>query len=611
MVMWLPIELPLFRRELTELAQRRRTYLLRVFGAIVLLTFVVYTVAEVTQTGMFLRQQGMMLPGAGIANAGLGIGGSVFDRIVPLLFLMIPALLPALCCSAITSEKEQNTFGTLLLTRLSPSTIILEKLLSRIVPMLTLLLLVSPVLAWVYSLGGVDPGMLFGAVWLLFCECLLFAALSLFFSAWFPSTVTTFVWSYIGAGLLVVIGNIFPLTAFGAWNHEVGLDRIFVPYAPAPLTGSGALFLALALRSLIPLLLSMMLLAGARAVIVRRAFVGHSSLVINVFRHLDQFFRNLNAWTTGGIELVAESNALPDDDPVTWRERNKKSLGQFRWLVRILLLLESPTLFVCAIVAIGNPMATGSASIVLLTMLWVFAAVLAAVKGASLFSQERSRQTLEPLLSTTLTSRELVEQKVIGTNRLLIVLACPILTVYLTQAFMNWRSNSFLMMSYLVVSTLLTFVILRTIVWITSAVGIWVRSQTKAIAVSIVLVGVLAVVPMIPAKMVEFGQQLSGSNTTGLPLRLSALGAPGAIASMETMLPTTGFRSSQYRTRGPRGAEVAVIPVAQIVVFAFLVQLAYLLAARWFVLRVAPKLLQRLDEGQPPVLTLSARHAHA
>lgn len=181
MALWLTTEFPLFRRELTELAQRRRTYLVRVIGAVALLTFVLYTVIGLTQTSVALTTPGFRSGAPFGVSGGLGVGGQVFHVVVPLLFLMIPALLPAQCCSAITAEKEQNTFSTLLLTRLTPTTIILEKLLSRIVPMLTLLLLISPVLAYVYSLGGVDPGMLLGAVWLLFCDCLLFAALSLFF----------------------------------------------------------------------------------------------------------------------------------------------------------------------------------------------------------------------------------------------------------------------------------------------------------------------------------------------------------------------------------------------------------------------------------------------
>jgi hypothetical protein len=494
----------------------------------------------------------------------------------------------------------------------------MEKLLSRIVPMLTLLLLVSPVLAYVYSLGGVDPGMLFGAVWLLLCECILFAALSLFFSAWFSSTVTAFVWSYIGAGLLLVIGNIFPLTAFGAWNHELGPPAMFYQYGTNTIASGAELFSALSIRSLIPLILTLMLLVATRIVIIRRAFVGHSSFLINIFRRLDQFFKNLNSWTTGGIELVAESNALPADDPVTWRERNKKSLGQFRWLVRILLVLEGPTVFICASAAVFDPWNSNDLTSGLLTLLWTFAAILAAVKGASLFAQERSRQTLEPLLSTPLTSRELVEQKVNGTNRLLIVLACPIMTVYLAQAYMHTWHSFIWTMTYLAVSTLLMFTVLRTIVWITCAIGIWVRSQTKAITASIVAVVLLAVVPIIPAVILVsvnqtlFTYDLSGFDPGGFWYSVSGLSAPAAITVVEfAFLENKGDHIFRYSAIGLNrlSSEVRYVPAVQVIVPAILFQFASLLIARWIVLRIAPRLLHRLDEGKS-TLTLSARHLH-
>jgi len=595
-------ELPLLRRELTELAQRRRTYLLRSVGALLLLGGVMYGLIEIVPA---LNPWGMagapLTPVAGAMSMGaLGSGGVLFTFLIPMLFLAIPALMPALCSTAIASEKEQNTFGTLLLTRLSPWNIVIEKLLSRIVPMATLLLLVSPVLAYLYSLGGVDPGLMFASVWLLLCECLLFASLSLFFSAWFPSTVATFVWSYIAAGLLLAIGTIFPVTGFGIWIQEVGLWAIVVRSpgmgAGVPLASSSELFLELFGRSIVPGLLAVVLLIGTRVVLVRRAFVGHSSFLITVFRSLDGFFKWLNQRTTGGIELMAESQALPGDDPVTWRERNKKSLGQFRWLVRILVVLEGPTLFICATAVIFGLRFGSEILSVLLILLWTFAAILAAVKGTSLFAQERARQTLEPLLSTTLTSRELMEQKVRGTNRLLIVLGSPIVTVYLTEAYMTWHGNYLWTGGYLVISTLLMFVILRTIVWISAAVGTLVRSQTKAITASIVIITILAVVPTLPAEMVAFFFRTTSAATGGLEQLLTGLGAIGAIVDVErAFLTPPGQSAFPYGPDPYSYGESRFVPAAYVVIPAIVIQLIYLIAARWMVLRFTPRLLQRLD----------------
>lgn len=381
--------------------------------------------------------------------------------------------------------------------------------------------------------------------------------------------------------------------------------------ATGPMSSSISLLLALMTRSLVPLFFTAALLAGTRAVIVRRAFVGHRSLLMNIFRPLDQFFKNLNDWTTGGIELVGESRALPGNDPATWRDRNKKSLGQFRWFVRVLFVLESPTLFICVTAVISNQAGGGRVSSSLLILLWIFATVLTAVKGASLFSQERSRQTLEPLLSTTLSSREFTEQKVVGANRLLMVLGCPIVTVFLTQAYMNLHYGLSFMATYLGLSILLVFVILRTTVWISSAVGIWIRSQTKAITVSIVTVVLLAVLLMIPAVAVQFVSRYSSDDTAGLQYYLQGLGAPGSIAAVEsTFLTRVGFGDFRYQVSGTRARNFRSVRAAQVVLPAVLIQLAYLLVARWMVLRMTPILLQRVDQHHSRSGSLFARHRY-
>ena len=117
-------------------------------------------------------------------------------------YLILGAFNPSLAHRAIQAD---DTIGTLLLTRLSPATIIAEKFMSRLVPMLTLLLLTFPVLAHVLTLGGVDTEFMIGSLWLLFCECLLFASVALLCSSWFATTVSAFTVSYCLTGFLLVV----------------------------------------------------------------------------------------------------------------------------------------------------------------------------------------------------------------------------------------------------------------------------------------------------------------------------------------------------------------------------------------------------------------------
>ena len=134
--------LPLLAKELTEQAVRRRTYVVRtvyaclLFGAVFL---------------MFYDRVGRNI---GSPTAVLGHGREMFAAIIGLQFTGIYLFMPAITCGVLTLEKEHNSLGLLFLTRLGPWTIVLEKYLGRLVPMLTFLLLSMPLLAFTYTFGG-------------------------------------------------------------------------------------------------------------------------------------------------------------------------------------------------------------------------------------------------------------------------------------------------------------------------------------------------------------------------------------------------------------------------------------------------------------------------
>ena len=115
-------ELPLLRRELIELSNRRRTYIVRFAGAIIILSIVMVQYFRVMQVISQTANPG----GGWVPNKFNGSGGVIFSALVPMLFHSVQLLMPALICGAVTIEKERNTLGTLFVTRLSPMTIIRE-----------------------------------------------------------------------------------------------------------------------------------------------------------------------------------------------------------------------------------------------------------------------------------------------------------------------------------------------------------------------------------------------------------------------------------------------------------------------------------------------------
>ncbi len=139
------IELPLLRRELLEASHKRRTYALRTVIAVIhVVGFLLYYFSVYSRRGS-IRQ-----------FSGEGVD-AVYIQIMIDIFAVV-LLLPAMACSAIAGEREKQTLGLLLISRIRPFALVIEKLLSRLPPMSTLLLITVPMLGVAFLLGGVELG---------------------------------------------------------------------------------------------------------------------------------------------------------------------------------------------------------------------------------------------------------------------------------------------------------------------------------------------------------------------------------------------------------------------------------------------------------------------
>ncbi len=513
-------ELPLLRRELIELSNRRRTYIVRFVGAIIILSIVMVQYFRVMQ----IISQAANPGGGWVANKFNGSGGVIFSALVPMLFHSVQLLMPALICGAVTIEKERNTLGTLFVTRLSPMTIILEKLASRLVPMLTFLLLTFPVLAFVYSLGGVDTTVLLSTLWLLLCECVFYASIGLLCSSWFSTTASAFICSYIVVGMIVMftqvlgLGYQYPVvTPFDVWNFAFGgmndyrvymsnrgwLQQMLFDALRESSAAAGGLLMTrvmlLISMSVPSLMASGFFVLMARFFLIRRAFVSSSSVLLRIFKRVDTFFTKLNDNTTGGVVLIKDYDSLPLFDPVAWRERSKKSLGKARYLFRVLIVLEGPVLFICLATANFSMSADFDGLRVLLLLMWAIAAMILSMKAATMISSERTRETLEALLSTPMSSREIISQKVAGLHRLMIVLSIPILTIHLTLALMHFDivqiirnlslSTFGTMLFYGTIVTATTYTSMHLVVWLSALMGLRSPTQARSVMSAITVLG--------------------------------------------------------------------------------------------------------------------------
>ena len=638
-------ELPLLRRELTELSSRRRTYVIRFVGAIIVLTAVMlYYSYHVSLLESNRYQYG---PGVGNPNRFFGAGASIFKGIVPMLFVSVQLLMPALICGSITIEKERNTIGTLFVTRLSPMTIVLEKLGSRLVPMFTFLLLTFPVLAVVYSLGGVETTLLLGTLWLLFCECLLYASIGLLCSSWFATTVTAFIWSYVLTGLLAVFSALFasgPIalpTPFYLWMFAFqGFDSGYGNNTLLSESSSGFLqtlaqLLFVAAGTIPSLIATAVFVLLARVFLVRRAFISSSSVMLKVFKAIDRFFIRLNNRTTGGMVLMKDYNSLPLFDPVAWRERSKKSLGKARYLFRILVVMEGPTLFICVGAATLSSRSDFSGLRGLLLLVWAIAAMILAMKGATVISAERVRETLDALLSTPLTAKEILTQKIAGMQRLMIVLAIPILSVHLTLLLLHvdllrLPSSSartiFGVALYIVGCVLTTFLTMHILTWLAVLLGLRSKSQSRSAMTAICLIAAWVLVTSFTCRPGGFvfetlsmtgptpqtnaprrGPGYSGYNgyeetpegqrSRTIAAAICCMARPdGGVQANESILISVGnpYIDQDELSYAPSRSIASAVTVSAVV---FVWQLVMLLLIRATTLRLAPRLLGRQDQG--------------
>tara|TARA_R110002096_G_scaffold267838_5_gene461573 strand:- start:213 stop:971 length:759 start_codon:yes stop_codon:yes gene_type:complete len=136
----------------------------------------------------------------------------------------------------------------------------------------------------------------------------------------------------------------------------------------------------------------------------------------------------------------------------------------------------------------------------LLFTIWIFVTMILSVQSSSLVSGERSRQTLDVLLVTPLSGREIILEKVQGLRRLIWVISACFVTAYLFEVWWNGSvgHNSWFGYSrtrYLVGSVLSLLVYLPLVIWLSMWIGLKTKSQTRAILLSLATIAAWCLIP--------------------------------------------------------------------------------------------------------------------
>jgi ABC-type transport system involved in multi-copper enzyme maturation permease subunit len=170
------------------------------------------------------------IPGIGQAALGAQIGQTLFVALLVVLTIVVVLLAPAFTASAISGERERQTFEMLAATPLNGTAVVVGKLFSALGYLFLLVLASIPLMSLVFTFGGVSVDDIVRAYVVLVASAISFGAVGLFLSALVRRTGTATILSYV-AVLAVTLASLFVFVFWGAMvdykpGATVGRDPI-------------------------------------------------------------------------------------------------------------------------------------------------------------------------------------------------------------------------------------------------------------------------------------------------------------------------------------------------------------------------------------------------
>jgi len=609
------LELPLLKRELIENSHKKRTYVLRILVALIfMLVMLVFYAEEIARHNNVLQV--------------MGRGRDLAAVLLVCNLVAIYLLQPAMACSAISSEREKQTLSLILITRITPGGLIAEKFLSRLVPMIALMLITLPMLSIAYLLGGLRLESVFAALLGLFTAAVQVNSTAIMCSALFRTAMEAFWATYLLfaiMGLGPVVLNEIGLLPRINWFPMVGSDAIsatfvlFLGMSVGAIQGFASTW-EVFFTSLPPLTVAAIMLVISRFAIVHSSqdaplnFQSFAKLARRVasfaFRLATLPFRRLFRRIAGTPQTTAPLwsddsrpvRPFPSVRPVAWRERQISALSGWRLHVTILgavLFCEWCWLWAEA----RSSYITEEICVVMDIGLFIVCLLMVIGVTCRTFSSERERQTLDLLLTTPLTNRDLLHQKLAAANRTTLFLLVPIFFTAITHLLVGrvcmyeartsvhyysvhdaflfqtnwWKAWRYLFGTF---SHVTLYMIL--VKWVAVYFSLRLNSQMKAMLGTLISIVGLCIVPAMLSLLLMI---LLGTNPDSAELPIWYLSSPAIIYGFNEVHEFHEiFRSGWW----PRSEYFTLL--ANLAIYGTLA-----LAIRTFVIWRLPSLLNRLD----------------
>ncbi len=336
------------------------------------------------------------------------VGEQFFLSVIGTQIALVLLAAPAATAGAICLDRARGTLTHLMVTDLSDGEIVLGKLAARLVPVLGLVGCALPVMAILTLLGGVDPDALLGAFLVTLGVAVLGCSLALVFSLYAGKTHEALLGTYAVWGLWLLarpmasqFGGLFGLSF---WLPPRTFDPFSLAFAPYSTPGSVAWgdylrFLGVTLS--ISAALTTLAVLRLRAVCTRER---PRARAIRLFR----------SWP----RLPRLPGPALDSNPVLWREWHRNRPSRWARVVGLLFFGLAATFSVVAVVS-GPGELSGIVNGLQVSIGLLFLSVTASTSLA----EERARGSLDVLMATPLTTRQIVLGKWLGTFRQVPLLA--------------------------------------------------------------------------------------------------------------------------------------------------------------------------------------------
>src|SRR6056297_701279 len=354
------------------------------------------------------------------------------SKLVNLFFLgqyVIASLMaPSFAAGAISGEKERQTYEMLLASPMRPGAIVLGKMVASLLHLVLLVLASLPIIALCLPLGGVSLYEVIAAYFGLLMSVLLFGAIGIFCSSHFTRTSSSLVVSYLAILPLVLAAILFWSSMEGNGELRLKLSVIVIP-------------------SFVIAAVFLMCADAAGRMLYPPDFGSEGKEVIDLAQEAEQ-----------AIGLVIQPDQFPDRlfappkkqelmadgaNPVYDKEIHSEIFSQGTLMLRLVIQIS----MVLAIPLMGYFLFFHyDKAPWFVVYVMVFNMLVGPVFLAGSMTSERERQTLDLLLTTTLSPWQILSGKFIVGFRISAVLTSFLLWPLLLGTMMNdgfysnWKS---------------------------------------------------------------------------------------------------------------------------------------------------------------------------